>query len=291
MPVELSPKEIIQKEKMERELAGLETTWKARGRRVFARLPSDPRCTLCLGPFEGVGGKLVSMLLNKRPSAMNPLFCNHCEEQAMKLKISFEVEMSLLFADIRASTPLAEELGPATFTRMVDRFYTETTHVLIHSYAIIDKLAGDQVSGYYLPGLAGEDFAKRAVEAATELLRATGHTDAGGPWVPVGVGVNTGEAVFGVVGPAKGMQEVTALGDAANVAARLASNAATGEALISESTARKAGLDTSQLELRSLALKGKREPMNVWVMSFQRNGEPGHQSTRRDTIQPGDGTI
>ncbi len=274
MSAELSTKEKIQKEKMERELAGLEATWKARGRRVFAHLPSDPRCTLCLGPFEGVGGKLMSTLLNKRRSALNPLFCNHCEEQAMRLKISFEVEMSLLFADIRASTPLAEELGPAAFTRMVDRFYTETTHVLIHSYAIIDKLAGDQVSGYYLPGLAGEEFAQNAVEAARELLLVTGHADPGGPWVPVGVGVNTGKAVFGVVGSAKGMQEVTALGDAANVAARLASSAAAGEALISESTALKANLDAAQLERRAVELKGKSEPMAVWVMKLNQNGDP-----------------
>jgi adenylate cyclase len=174
--------------------------------------------------------------------------------------------MSMLFADIRGSTSLAESMGSFEFTAMIDRFYTETTHVLIHSYALIDKLAGDQVSGYYLPGVVGADFAQVSVEAAQNLLRVTGNSDPQGPWVPVGLGINTGEAVFGYVGSAGGMMEITALGDAANVAARLASQAATGEALLSESTVQKAGLDTSSLEKRTVKLKGKSDPLDVWVM-------------------------
>ncbi len=56
------------------------------------------------------------------------------------------------------------------------------------------------------------------------------------------------------------------LGDEVNVAARLASQAAAGEVVLSESTVRKAGLDTTNLERRTLALKGKSEPMDVWVV-------------------------
>jgi adenylate cyclase len=174
--------------------------------------------------------------------------------------------MSMLFADIRGSTSLAESMGPVEFSRMIDRFYTETTHVLIHSYAIIDKLAGDQVSGYYLPGIAGMDHPQIAVEAAQDLLRVTGYTDPQGPWVPVGVGVNTDKAVFGFVGSTEGSMEVTALGDAANVAARLASHAAGGEVLLSEITVQKARVDKSKLEKRTVELKGKSKPQEVWVL-------------------------
>jgi adenylate cyclase len=138
--------------------------------------------------------------------------------------------------------------------------------VLAHSYAVIDKLAGDQVSGYYVPGLAGADFAQKSVEAAQNVLRVTGHADPQGPWVPVGAGINTGRAVFGTVGSDKGMMEITALGDAANVAARLASQAAAGEVILSESTVQKAGVDTASLEKRRVELKGKREALEVWVL-------------------------
>ena len=266
MTQELSEKDKRQKAQMERQIAGIERSWKAKGRRLFAKLPSDPRCTLCLAPFEGWGGSFVKRVFDKRRSNWNPLLCNHCEEEAKRLRFSTEVEMSMLFADIRGSTSLAESMEPIEFSRMIDRFYTETTHVLIHSYAIIDKLAGDQVSGYYLPGIAGMDYPQIAVKAAQDLLCVTGHTDPQGPWVPVGVGINTDKAVFGYVGSSEGRMEVTALGDAANVAARLSSQAAEGEVLLSESTVQKAGVDKSKLEKRTVELKGKNKPQEVWVL-------------------------
>lgn len=268
MPKPLSPKEEKMKAMMAKSLASTEVSWMGRSRRILGLLPTDPRCTACGAPFEGMGGTLVRTLLNKKRSQYNPLFCNQCEELARKTHAGAETPMSMLFADIRGSTPLAESMSTADFKRLIDRFYTETTHVLIHSLAHIDKLAGDQVSGYYLPSYVGRDHAKIAVETAQELLRMTGHADPEGPWAPVGVGVNTGVAYFGTVGREDDMIDITALGDEVNVAARLASNAAAGEILLSESTVTGAGLDTSELEKRSLVLKGKSQEMNVWVLTL-----------------------
>jgi adenylate cyclase len=194
---------------------------------------------------------------------MNPLLCNTCEEAARKTHAGVEVEMSMLFADIRGSTPLAESMSAAEFKGLIDRFYTKTIRVLTHSLAQIDKLAGDEVSGFYLPGYVGKDFVRTSVTAAQEILRVTGHADPEGPWAPV----NTGDAYFGAVGTGHDMVEITALGDAVNVAARLASQAAAGEVVLGESTVHKAGLDTAGLEKRTLELKGKSKPMDVWVMT------------------------
>ncbi len=186
---------------------------------------------------------------------------------AVRTRAGVETEFGMLFADIRGSTPLAESLSPAEFKRLIERFYVETTGVLSRSLALIDKLAGDQVSGYYLPGFVGRRYAGTAVTAAEELLRVTGHEDPDGPWAPVGVGINTGTAYFGVVGTGDGLVEMTALGDEVNVAARLASQAAAGEIVMSESTVRQAALDTSDLEMRTVELKGKSQPMDIWVMA------------------------
>ncbi len=183
--------------------------------------------------------------------------------------------MSMLFADIRGSTPLAEKMSASEFKRLIDRFYSETTHVLSHSQAFIDKLAGDEVSGFYLPGFVGGNYASRSVEAARKILRVTGHEGSHGPWAPVGVGINTGEAYFGTVGETDDLVELTALGDAVNVAARLASMAATGEIVLSESTVHKAAIDITHLEHRTLELKGKSEPEDVWVMTLE------HEITRQ----------
>lgn len=254
---------------MAKSLASPDVSWMGRSRRLFGLLPRDPRCTACGAPFEGKGATLVRTLLNKKRSQYNPLFCNQCEEFARKTHAGAETPMSMLFADIRGSTPLAESMSAADFTMLIDRFYTETTHVLIHSLAQIDKLAGDQVSGFYLPSYVGQDHAKVSIETAQELLRVTGHADPEGPWAPVGVGVNTGVAYFGTVGREDEMIDITALGDEVNIAARLASNAAAGEILLSESTVQDAGLDTSELEKRMLRLKGKSNNIKVWVMTLR----------------------
>ncbi|MGD8751134.1 MAG: adenylate/guanylate cyclase domain-containing protein [Anaerolineales bacterium] len=270
MPKELSAKDKEMKEMMEKALASPDVTWVGRGRQLFGLLPSDPRCTSCLSPFEGWGGTFARTVFNKKRSQTNPLFCTTCEDAAKRTHAGVEVEMSMLFADIRGSTPLAESMSASEFKGLIDRFYSETTHVLSHSFAIIDKLAGDEVSGFYLPGYLGKDYAKRSVEAAQEILQVTGHADPEGPWAPVGVGINTGEAYFGVVGQDDEMVEITALGDEVNVAARLASQAAAGEIVLSESTVRKAGLDVTDLEKRTLELKGKSQPIDVWVMIIER---------------------
>lgn len=251
---------------MEKTLASPEVTFFGRYRRFYSLLPSDPRCTSCHAPFAGAGGAFVRTVLNKKRSQMNPLMCNQCEEAAKKYKAGVETEMSMLFADMRGSTPLAESMSATEFKRLIDRFYTETTRVLAHSLALIDKLAGDEVSGFFLPSFMGQSFAKIAVEAAQEMLRVTGHASPEGPWAPVGVGINTGVAYFGTVGTGHELVEMTALGDEVNVAARLASQAAAGEVVLSESTVRRANLDAAGLEKRTLSLKGKREPMDVWVI-------------------------
>ena len=272
MTKELSDKDKKLKAQMEKTLASPDMTWIAHGRRFFGLLPSDPRCASCLAPFEGKGGAFVKMVMNKRRSQMNPLFCNHCEDAARRTHAGKEMEMSMLFADIRGSTTLAEGMSAIEFKQLIDRFYTETTNVLTHSLSMIDKLAGDEVSGFYLPGYVGKAFAEKSVTAAQELLRVTGHADPEGPWAPVGVGINTGEAYFGVVGTGDDLLEITALGDAVNVAARLASQAAVGEIVLSESTVRKAGLETTGLEKRTLELKGKSQPTDVWVMTVGQGG-------------------
>jgi adenylate cyclase len=83
--------------------------------------------------------------------------------------------------------------------------------------------------------------------------------------VPIGVGVNTGEAYVGTIG--EGLDtELTAMGDAVNVAARLASAAGPGEILVTDAVIVGARLTGSAFERRSLTLKGKSHPVDVAVV-------------------------
>jgi adenylate cyclase len=240
-----------------------------RQRRFFGRLPSNPsfaRCKNCYAPFHGLGAPVVRVLYNKRPARYNPKFCNACETFARMYQGGAEVEMAMLFADIRGSTTLAEGMSTTEFQQLINRFYKHTTDVLVHEDAFIDRLAGDEVIAFFFPGVAGEDYIEKAVKAATDLLRATGHEDAEGPWVPVGAGVHAGVAFFGAVGTVDGMMDMTALGDPVNTAARIAAQAGTGELLVSEEAISIGELDASGMEERQLELKGKSEPIGVRLL-------------------------
>ena len=234
-----------------------------RVRQVFRRLPHGPRCKLCAAPFAGLAAP-VMRAIGKRPSDKNPTMCTSCFDFMAKHHGGAEIDSSFLFADVRGSTTMAERMSPAEFRGLLDRFYALATAVVIDHDGSIDKFVGDELVAMYMPLLSGERHAERAVATARALLRATGHTDAGGPWLPLGAGVHTGQAWVGAVGDGA-HTELTALGDTVNTTARLASVAGAGEILVSAAAAAAADLDPG-LERRSLDLKGKANPTEVFVV-------------------------
>jgi adenylate cyclase len=173
------------------------------------------------------------------------------------------VELSLLFADVRGSTGLAERMPSQEYSRLISRFYGTAARAVDNWNGLVDKFVGDEVVALFIPGFAGEDHASRAVEAARELLRETGN-DGAEPWIPVGAGVHTGAAFVGSVGEGDDC-DFTAVGDAVNTAARLASAAAAGEVLVSRATVEASGLDSSGLETRTLTLRGRDETVDAVV--------------------------
>jgi adenylate cyclase len=172
----------------------------------------------------------------------------------------------MLFVDVRGSTTLAERIGQKEFSNLINRFYVETTKVLSYADALIEKLAGDEVTAMFTRGIAGEDYSRRAIHAAEELLKVTGHDEGQEPWIPVGIGIHTGEAYVGSVGQPNGIMEVAALGDVPNTAARLTSMAAQGEILVSADAITDAQIDTQDLEKRHLDLKGRSEGIDAYVL-------------------------
>lgn len=237
-----------------------------RQRHFFRLLPGNPRCKNCYAPFQGAGSVVVRLVYRKQPSNLNPQLCNVCERFAKQYQGGTEIELSLLFADVRGSTNLAEAMSPLEYSKLVNRFYRSASEILVWTDALIDKIIGDQVAGMYVPGFAGPGHARRALEAAQQLLHATGHGRPDGPWIPLGAGVHTGIAFVGALGSEDGTMDITVLGDAPNTAARLASNARVGEILISDAAFNAAGLDFGPIEKRHLELKGKSRPVLVHVL-------------------------
>ena len=246
-----------------------------RFRRFFGHLPTHPRCKACNAPFEGIGAPIVSFLFGKRQSLTDPRFCEPCVHMARDHPGGAEIEITMLFADVRGSTTLAEDLSPSEFSRSINRFYKAATDVLLDTDAFIDRLIGDEVVGIYFKGLAGDEHASRALTAAREILRVTGHANADGPWIPVGVGLHTGLSYVGVVGSSKGAVDVTALGDVPNVAARLASLAASGEIILSEATRSAANLDLNGLQKIRRSLKGRRDEIDTYTLVYKDQAQAG----------------
>jgi adenylate cyclase len=238
-----------------------------RQRRYLSRLPHGPRCRICAAPFSGVGGTLMR-LVGKGQSAQSPNLCGSCFTFMSANRGGAEIDCTLLFADIRGSTSLAESMSATSFHRLLNRFYEVAAKVVYGHDGIVDKFVGDEVVAAFYPLLAEERHAAQGVAAARALLVATGHGEPGGAWVPIGVGVHTGRAWVGAVGEHPHV-ELTAVGDAVNTAARLAAAALAGEAVVSLDAARAAGLDPG-LAVRSLELKGKQLPTEVVTLTVAR---------------------
>lgn len=232
-------------------------------RRLNRMLPRDPRCKFCNAPFRGVGGALERVVFGKRQSTLNPRYCNMCDEASRQFPGGAEVEMSMLFADIRGSTALSKSMSPTDFSRLINRFYVKSTKIINAEDGLMEKLAGDAVAAFWGAGFAGPDYVRRTVNVARELSHAMAHEG-----IPVGIGVHAGVAFFGAVGTDDGLTDFAAIGDEVNLAARIASRAAAGEVLVSRQALEAAQMETTAVEWRDLDdLKGIGQLVPVAVLS------------------------
>jgi adenylate cyclase len=235
-------------------------------RRFFRLWPSAPRCGLCMAPFKGIGSLVLKPLPWTSPSRKNPNWCRVCFEAAPIG--GAEVPTGVLFADMRGYTSYAESRSPTEVAQLLNRFYSTATEVFARHDAVIDKLAGDEVMALWLPGFAGrEHYIPKMVTGAEALLRAVGYGDDGEPWLPLGLGLDTGRAYVGNVGVGA-VKDFTALGDVVNTAARLQSQAKPGQIVMSERVYESARDRYPGAAAVQFDLKGKSNPVSARVIDF-----------------------
>jgi adenylate cyclase len=192
--------------------------------------------------------------------AKNPQLCNRCFSGLSKSPGGAEVELTVLFADVRGSTALAEQATPAAFSELLADFYRLVTDAVQAESGVIDKFLGDGVMALFIPSFTDGTHARHGLAAARRIQDEAR--------LPVGVGVNTGSAFTGFIGPSTDVSTFSAVGDAVNVAHRLGDAAKAGELLIAAKTAAQAGLledgGASEWTMRSLSVKGREEPVETW---------------------------
>jgi adenylate cyclase len=177
-------------------------------------------------------------------------------------------EVTVLFADLEGFTAFAEGRDPREVSTMLNAYFEVAIPPIVREHGgEVDSLIGDAIMATW--GTRGDqpDHAERAVRAAADLQRETERIAADHPgWPRFRVGINTGEALVGVLGAESG-RSYTVIGDTVNVAARLEGRAPAGGVVIGGPTLRSVpGLRVTGLG--PLAVKGKEEAVEAYRLEI-----------------------
>ena len=149
-------------------------------------------------------------------------------------------EVSVLFADVVAFTPLAESRPAEEVVKLLNELFSMLSEIIFRHQGMVDKFIGDCVMAVWGAAETQPDHAKRAVAAADDMMRFL--ETAAGTWretfgveVRLGVGINSGQVLVGNVGSNKRM-EFTVIGDVVNVASRLETLAQPNQVLLTAQT-------------------------------------------------------
>jgi adenylate cyclase len=232
------------------------------GRRMFALMPSAARCKFCNAPFKGrYAGAFRAV--GYTPSRKNPHICARCIERAPEGGAI--VPVTVLFADVRGYTALCEQLEPDQVTSLVQRFYETSSAALLAQEGLLGQIAGDEIEGLFVPGLAGPNYRRKAVEAARSLVRAVRYTESAAGSLEVGIGVASGEEFVGNVAGG-GYKDFAAVGHVTNTAARLTASARDGQIVVDMATYEDVARAFPDARRRDLTLKGKESPVAAfWI--------------------------
>ena len=193
-----------------------------------------------------------------------------------------ELEVSVLFLDIRDFTAYAERTSAQEVVARLNEFWAEIVPLLTRHGGHANKFIGDGLLGVFGAPDRLTDHADRALAAALDIA------DCARERWRVGVGVNTGPAIVGTVGGG-GKLEFTVIGDTVNTAARVETlTRETGDdVLIAEATRARLSRDAWEFEERAEAeVKGKAAPVKVWAPRPKETPWPTRSSTTSATASP-----
>jgi adenylate cyclase len=207
---------------------------------------------------------------------LDPGMVKKLQKDPSLLKLGGETrQMTFLFSDIRGFTPISEKYkgNPEGLTKLINRFLTRMTDIIIKNGGTIDKFMGDCIMAFWNAPLVDGEHEEHAVQAAIEmqeeLLKLNMQLTAEGlPRINIGIGINTGEALVGNMGSEQRF-DYSVIGDAVNLASRLESSSKTlGHTLvIGENTVSAAKLNYNFDFIDEITVKGKSEKIKVYTLA------------------------
>jgi len=234
---------------------------------LHKKLPQRPRCRLCLVPFKGLGGWFMRRK-GKAPNSRNPNFCNACDKFLEAYPGGVEIDMSILYVDIRHSTQYTQSHDSANVGERINRFLNEATRIITDNDGFMMAFYGDCIVAAWPPGFSGKDHAQKVFRTAQQLVNNKNMIDQDGESIPVGVGVHTGPVFISTVSALQGsFRDVSIFGSNVNLTARLASRAASMQALGTKEHIIAAGGQPDTYPSESIELKGFDEAVDVYTIA------------------------
>jgi|TARA_R100000027_G_scaffold60492_1_gene51293 adenylate cyclase len=206
---------------------------------------------------------------------LDPGMVKKLQKDPSLLKLGGETRnMTFLFCDIRGFTPISEKYkgNPAGLTKLINRFLTQMTDVIIKNGGTIDKFMGDCIMAFWNAPIENKKHRELAVKSALEMTVALKNlnmhlTAESLPQINIGIGINTGDALVGNMGSEQRF-DYSVIGDAVNLASRLESSSKTlGKTLVIGEDTRHTIETVYPFEyIDSITVKGKTEEIKVYTV-------------------------
>ena len=206
---------------------------------------------------------------------LDPGMVKKLQKDPSLLKLGGETRnMTFLFCDIRGFTPISEKYkgNPAGLTKLINRFLTRMTDVIITNGGTIDKFMGDCIMAFWNAPIENKKHRQMAVKSALEMTVALAelnmHLQAEGlPQINIGIGINTGNALVGNMGSDQRF-DYSVIGDAVNLASRLESSSKTlGKTIVIGEDTRHTIENVYPFDyIDSIMVKGKTEEIKVYTI-------------------------
>lgn len=209
--------------------------------------------------------------MNALERFLSPGIARKIASEAAELKLGGENQsVTVLFADIRGFTPMAEAMRPEESVEVLNRFFQAMTGLIFEREGTLDKYLGDGLMALFGAPLSTGQDAFNAVRTAIEMQRALDemNREAGHAPLHVGIGVNTGPVVVGYMGTSRRM-DYTAIGDTVNTASRLTSVAEPDQILISAATRAEVAASFPARQLPPVQVKGRVAPVDVYEILWR----------------------